>query len=193
MSSAIFRKFEIITCPQWGARKPKSGIQTVNKAEEVIFHHTAGHHREISLPHNESRAEAIRYAKDVQNFHMDGRGWIDSGHNFLICRNGLILQGRWLTVSAIQAQHMVVSAHCPQHNDDVGIEHEHKDSEEMTPIQKEASAWCQAWVAWQYGRKTPLPVNPHSKYFATSCPVNLKEDIVPIRKKAQEFLTEMNL
>jgi hypothetical protein len=36
-----------------------------------------------------------------------------------------VLQGRWLTVSAIEAGHMVVSAHCPGQNGQIGIEHEH--------------------------------------------------------------------
>src|SRR4051794_21845566 len=100
--------FEIITCPKWGARKPKSGIQTTGMAEEIIFHHTAGHHREIDTPHVQSRAESIQYARAIQDFHMNSRGWIDSGHNFLVCRNGIVLQGRWLTVSSIQAKHMII-------------------------------------------------------------------------------------
>jgi hypothetical protein len=182
-------RIDIITCPQWGARRPKQGIQTVGACDRIIFHHTAGHHPEISLPNTESLAESIKYAKVIQNFHMDSNGWIDSGHNFLVCRNGLILQGRWLTVSAIQAGHMVRSAHCPGQNDQIGIEHEHLGSEEMTPKQKEASALLQAWVAWKYGRSTVLPVHPHSEYFPTSCPANLKDDIDGVRQRAQAMLT----
>lgn len=179
---------EIITCPTWGARKPRSPIVVCPRAHRVIFHHTAGHHREISNTRSESRAEAIRYARDVQAFHMDGNGWIDSGHNFLITRNGLILQGRWLTVSAIQAGHMVVSAHCPGQNGQIGIEHEHQGSETMPDAQREASARLLAWIAIQYGDVGILPVDPHSAHFATACPANLKAEIPHVRAIAASRL-----
>lgn len=180
---------KLITCPQWGARKPKSGLRTVGMAQRIIIHHTAGHHAEISNPTNESQAEAERYARDIQRFHMDGRGWTDSGHNFLVCRSGHILQGRWLTVSSIQAHHMVQSAHCPGQNTQIGIEHEHFGQEEMTKAQFEASARLIAWIADRYGKKVVLPLAPHSKYFPTACPVNLKDDIPRLRARAQAILS----
>lgn len=181
----------IITCPEWGARAPAHDIVIVKKAVRIIFHHTAGHHRELDAEHNvESLAEAIRYARDIQAFHMGPeRGWADSGHNFLVCRNGMILQGRWQTVSAIQAGRMVESAHCPGQNGNIGIEHEHKGTEAMTRAQREASARLQAWIADKYNRSVVLPVDPHSKYISTSCPVNLVSDIAGIKKRAQAILS----
>jgi hypothetical protein len=181
-------KCSIITCPQWGARKPKAGLEIVPASKRIIFHHTAGHHREVSNPQNESRGEAIDYARAIQIQHMK-QGWTDSGHNFLVCRNGLILQGRWLTVHSIEAKHMVRSAHCPGQNDQIGIEHEHLGHEPMTARQIEASARLMAWIADQYGRKTVLPVDPHSKYYATECPANLKSNIAKIKSVAQHILT----
>lgn len=179
---------EIITCPQWGAVKPKSGLQLCPAATRIIIHHTAGHHPEISNPQDESRAEAIRYARDIQSFHMNGNGWNDSGHNFLVCRNGDILQGRWLTVSAIEAGHMVVSAHCPGQNTQVGIEHEHLGTEKMTPAQRESSALLIAWIASKYGKKESLPLFPHRQFFPTSCPANLAEEIPRIHSMADKLL-----
>lgn len=192
---------DIVTCPEWGARTPRGGFDAlsfVNKSEEIIFHHTAGHHAEIDGIAGETYDEAVAYARAIQDYHMDANGWIDSGHNFLVCRNGLILQGRWRTVAAIQGslepgQRMVTSAHCPGHNDDIGIEHEHRGLEEMTAAQRESSALLQAWIADQYGRSTPLPVSPHSKYYATSCPANLVDDIAAIRQRATSILQGWNL
>jgi hypothetical protein len=184
----------IVTCPEWGARKPKQGITTCGQATRIIFHHTAGHHAEIAGPATESISEAMRYARDVQAFHMAPgglgatNGGIDSGHNFLVCRNGIILQGRWLTVSAIEAGHMVVSAHCPGQNTQVGIEHEHVGDEKMTAAQRTASARLQAWIAASYRLRKALPVDPHSKHFATSCPANLVDEIDAIRRLAQQML-----
>lgn len=180
-------KCRIITCPEWGALKPKIGLELVAPSKRIIFHHTAGHHPEISQPQLESRDESINYARAIQKQHI-GQGWNDSGHNFLVCRNGLILQGRWLTVSAIEAHHMVMSAHCPGQNDQIGIEHEHLGDEKMTKAQYEASARLMAWIANQYGLKRVLPVYPHSKYFATACPANLKMSIPSVKTRAQQIL-----
>jgi hypothetical protein len=179
---------DIITCPTWGARAPKADITPCGKSSRIIIHHTAGHHAEIDTPGSESREEAVRYARAIQNYHMDSNGWIDSGHNFLVCRNGLILQGRWGTVSQIENGKMVVSAHCPGQNTNVGIEHEHKGSEPMTAVQREASAQLIAWISWQYGRDKPLPLAPHGKYYATSCPANLIEDIPRLYNMARTIL-----
>lgn len=187
-------KIDIITCPEWGAKKPKQGIQTIHRSQRFIFHHTAGHHHEISLPKDESIEECMRYARDIQAFHMAPgglgapNGGIDSGHNFLVCRNGVILQGRWLTVSAIEAGHMVASAHCPNQNDQIGIEHEHKGSEGMTVAQRRSSARLIAWCCEQYGLHTIMPVDPHKKYYNTSCPANLVHEIPNVKRMAQDFL-----
>lgn len=187
-------KIEIITCPQWKARHPKHTLQTVGMSNKIIIHHTAGHHREISNPSNESKEEAMRYARDIQAFHMApgglgaASGGSDSGHNFLVSRAGHILQGRWLTVSAIQARHMVASAHCPGQNNQIGIEHEHLGNEEFTDAQFQASARLIAWISYKYGLPKPLPLMPHRKYFPTSCPANLADDIPRLYKRAQAIL-----
>src|SRR4249920_1746589 len=90
----------IILTSEWGARPAKAKAVYVGRPSRIIFHHTAGHHPEISQPKNESRAEAILYAKAIQHYHMDNNGWNDSGHNFLVCRNGLILVGRHMSYPA---------------------------------------------------------------------------------------------
>lgn len=182
--------FEIITCPKWDARRPKQGITTCGESNKTIFHHTAGHVRQLGNPKVTTLEEAMQYARDIQKYHMDGNGWTDSGHNFLICRAGYVLQGRWLTVSAIQAGHMVNSAHCPGQNQQIGLEHEHFGNEEMTARQKESSALLMAWIAWHYENKNVPPSLPHSRYFPTSCPANLNEDIAGIVKRAQILLNQ---
>lgn len=187
-------KIDLIGCADWGAELPRGGkeiLELVPKSKRIIDHHTAGHHPEIEDPRTQSRAESIRYARDIQHFHMYDRYhmWLDSGHNFLICRNGLILQGRWLTIAAIRAGLMIRSAHCPGQNEQIGIEHEHNGTESMTAEQRESSARVRAWIADRYHRKTVLPSGPHSKYYNTTCPANLKTAFPAVNKRAQEILT----
>jgi len=177
----------MIGCPKWGAKPPKAPPVVIGRSHRIIFHHTAGHG--INFPPPKDREEAIAYAKAIQNQHM-GQGWNDSGHNFLVMRSGIIIQGRWLTISAIQAGQMVVSAHCRGQNDQIGIEHEHQGTEEMTTRQRASSARLQAWIADQYGLKRVLPVDAHSKHFATACPANLAADIGSIRRLAQLILDD---
>lgn len=186
---------DIITCPVWGAKQPKQGLQLCGQSKRIIIHHTAGHHPEIENPQNESYSEACRYARDIQHMHMAPgglgvpQGGNDSGHNFLVCRNGVILQGRWLTVSTIQAGHMVVSAHCPGQNDQIGIEHEHLGDEEMTPAQRISSSKLIAWISQMYGLDHALPLHPHHEFYATSCPANLEADIPQLSKLANHLLS----
>lgn len=187
-------EIDIITCPQWGATAPKEDIVIVNKALRFIEHHTAGHHAEIENPRDESEEESKRYARAIQIFHKkpgslgSPTGGIDSGHNFLICRNGLILQGRWITVSAIQHGKMVQSAHCPTQNGQIGVEFEHLGDEPMTAAQRNSGGRLMAWVAWKYKRKTIMPMDPHRKYINTTCPANLVPEIPKMRAIAADIL-----
>ena len=190
---------DIITCPEWDAKPPAGDLVLCGKSTKTVIHHTAGHHRELdNRPAITTRAEAIRYAQDIQAFHMGPqRGWLDSGHNFLVLRDGpdgrdyaWILQGRWMTVSAIQDGRMVISAHAGSNdgNRQVGIEHEHNGTEPMTRLQREASARLHAWLSGQYRRTTIISAVPHSYYTNTSCPANLKSEIPNIRRRALEIL-----
>lgn len=182
---------DLITVNEWGAKKPKSSIRVIGMAPGIIFHHTAGHHRELDGNRRvETFEEACQYARDIQDYHMNKNGWIDSGHNFLVTRAGQVLQGRWQTIKAIQTGRMVESAHTPGFNNWIGIEHEHYGNERMTPAQREASAVLQAWIAAMYKRRTVLRVDPHSAHYATACPGNLIEEIPKVKKLAQTILDE---
>jgi len=181
-------KVKLITPSQWDALPPKAEPELVGKSARIIFHHTAGHGK------GPSRDDAMQYARLIQRDHMmpgglgvkDGGN--DSGHNFLVMRSGLILVGRWFTVTAIQHGLMVRSAHCRGQNEQIGIEHEHLGDEKMTAPQRRSSARLQAWIADRYGRKVVLPAAPHNSFSATACPANLIDEIEPIRKLAQAIL-----
>ena len=167
--------FKIITCPEWGAVEPRDGLASIiwtpGPSPGIIFHHTDGHHAEISRPQDESTLEAMFYQRSIQKFHMRpkplGRGWNDTGNNFTVMRNGEIYQGRWRTVRAIHHRRMVVSAHCPHFNDWIGIEHEHVGTEEMTLVQKQASAWLQA------SAQVDQPADRSRRAYAVSAPKRL--------------------
>jgi hypothetical protein len=186
------RQPKIIATHVWGARRAKARLKVTGRPKRIIFHHTFDHHAEIENPQNESREEAIRFARSIQAFHMGpARNFIDSGHNFLVCLNGLILVGRHLSLTAVRAGRMIESAHCPGQNDQPGIEHEHVHEPHMTPQQLEASARLHAWIMSRCG----IPVSEvfgHGSVAlpgeGTACPAELKGDIAKVKARAKQIL-----
>lgn len=179
-----FRELIILTS-EWGAANPTGPITRVGKPARIIFHHTAGHHPDLDQDSGESRAEAIAYAKAIQRDHMhrpppDGP-FIDSGHNFLVTRSGLVLEGRHGSVAAIMDGVMVQSAHSPTQNTQPGIEHEHKDNEQMTPPQRDASLFLHEFICRHTGIK-PSEIHPHKEFFATECPGALSASLDQFRR-----------
>ncbi len=83
---------KVISTQDWGARSPRNRARRTNP-KYVVIHHTASQ----NPPNNPSKgteAGATQYARDIQKFHMDVRGWSDSGHNFLNTTTGILLEGR---------------------------------------------------------------------------------------------------
>jgi hypothetical protein len=165
------KPFRVIPCTEWGAHAPRAPIQLVNrKPVRALFHHTAGHHAELDGDHStESYRESVGYAKAIQNYHMNGNGWNDSGHNFLVTRSGYIFEGRHRSLEMVARGKMVVSAHCPGQNEQPGVEIEHNGSEPMTAIQNEAAVWLFAWLC-QVGGFPASSIAGHRDFYATACP-----------------------
>lgn len=180
--------FRTIPCSAWGARPARSAIVSAGRFNRAIFHHTAGHHAEISNPQDESYEEAVRYARAVQNYHMDHNGWNDSGHNYLVARNGYIFEGRHRTVELVAKGQCPVSAHCVGQNGNPGIEHEHLGNEPMTDIQYRASVWLFAMLCRKGGFQ-PSQIFGHRDFNSTSCPSDvLYHDLPQFRKDVAKAL-----
>lgn len=183
---------DIITTDEWGARPAKASVVWCGRPSRLLFHHTAGHHPEIRQPKDESREEAILYARAIQHYHMDNNGWNDSGHNFLVCRNGLILVGRHMSYPAIKKGKMVLSAHCPGQNDQPGIEHEHLHEAAMTKEQFAASAQLHAWIIDRCKMSGANVIWPHKRFYRTSCPAELEAELPAFRREVARILRAAN-
>jgi len=179
------RPFRIIPCSEWRAKPAKGAIVAAGKPSQAIFHHTAGH--VPNFEPGETYAESCAYARGIQNFHMNDRDWNDSGHNFLVTRGGYILEGRHGSVAAVMRGGMVVSAHCPKHNSQPGVEIEHNGAEPMTPIQREAAIWLFAWLCRE-GSFAATQIFPHRQFFPTDCPGVLANDLPNFRHDVQAAL-----
>ncbi len=179
---------KIIPCEEWGAVPATGPITAAGRPEEIIFHHTDGHHPNLDHNPTESLAEAKAYARSIQHDHMHRNPpFIDSGHNFLVTRSGHILEGRHGSKDAINAGKMVVSAHAIGHNTQPGIEHEHKGEEGMTRKQREASLWLHALICRKTGVK-PSEVHGHGEFNPTACPGVLKNQLPAFKHDLAERL-----
>ena len=184
-------KFRVIPCEEWGAVAPSKPIKQVGRPHEIIFHHTDVHHPEIDHKPTESLDEAKHLARAIQKEHMhrpppDGP-FIDSGHNFLVTRSGHILEGRHGSLRAIDAGHMVESAHCKHHNLAPGVEHEQKGAEQMTPRQREASVWLFAHICRKTGID-PNAIHGHGEFANTECPGVLKNGLDAFKRDVRAAL-----
>lgn len=158
----------MVACREWGARPPRHPNLLTNRPVRIVVHHTAGRAPETAGSRT-SFAAAAAYARELQLFHMEVRGWNDSGHNFLVTAGGYVLEGRQGSLAAIEAGRMIVSAHCPGQNDQPGVEHEHSGTGPLRDAQKAASVWLHALVCRRAGIE-PVALHPHSAFFDTDCP-----------------------
>jgi hypothetical protein len=74
----------MVTRSQWGARAPN--CKSFTGVRRATIHHTAGP--------NDDTTSANAQMRQIQSFHMNTRGWCDVGYNFLVSRDGKILEGR---------------------------------------------------------------------------------------------------
>jgi hypothetical protein len=112
----------IYDCASWGAREPTSPVTVLDKRPvKILVHHTATANTMDTSP-----AALGELARAIQNFHMDDRGWLDTGQNFTISRGGYLAEGRHESLrTLLTGASFVEGAHCPNQNDSsIGIENE---------------------------------------------------------------------
>ncbi|GAB3466833.1 peptidoglycan recognition protein family protein [Actinophytocola sediminis] len=155
-------------CDEWGARPPNGTIEVLDRTPTyIVVHHTAGGN---SSDHSLEHAFAI--SRSIQAFHMDDRGWVDSGQQLTNSRGGHITEGRHRSLEILDGgtQH-VMGAHVGDHNSEtIGIENEGLYSDvDVTPELWDSLVQLVAYIAQQYG-VTPDLIRGHRDFNATECP-----------------------
>lgn len=80
-----FQNIGVISRGSWGARRTRCTSQNATKTR-IAVHHT------VTAPTlNGNYAARVR---QIQAFHMDGRGWCDVGYHFLVTLDGRVWEGR---------------------------------------------------------------------------------------------------
>lgn len=167
----------IIPCAEWGARPARPGVIVYPEPPvKIIVHHTA-------TP-NTSRTsveDAKSLARGIQNFHMDERGWPDTGQHFTISRGGHMLEGRWGSLDALRdGTRHVEGAHCRgQNRVSVGIECEgtYIDVRPPRKLWDELRTLC-AYTCQQYSI-APHEIYGHRDFGDTACPGDVFYKMLP--------------
>ena len=168
---------EIIDCDGWGAR-PNSDIVTIwnQRPVKILVHHTATPNQS-----DVSREAADRLARGIQNFHMDNRGWLDTGQHFTISRGGYVLEGRHRSLEVLErGERQVEGAHCTGQNVvAIGIENEGTYTAVGPPpvLWNRLRDMC-AYICNQYDIE-PTEIFGHRDFKDTACPGDVLYGMLP--------------
>ncbi|GAA1879327.1 N-acetylmuramoyl-L-alanine amidase [Pseudonocardia ailaonensis] len=159
---------DIIDCAGWAAR-PNSDIVPIwnQRPVKILVHHTASANQA-----DVGRGAADGLARAIQNFHMDVRGWLDTGQHFTISRGGFVLEGRHRSLEVLRlGKRQVEGAHCTGQNVvAVGIENEgtYIDQDPPQALWESLRTTC-AYICTQYGI-APTELYGHRDFKNTACP-----------------------
>lgn len=191
----------IITRDAWGAQPPRAGYRYA-QATHLALHHTAS----TSAGAADTQSECAAAVRAIQDYHMNTRGWIDIGYNYVICQTGTIFQGR----EDGNDQRDVVGAHDAYNAGSVGVSglgyfhppHDQQPTSALLAGFVELFGWIAARRAIDptgtsyyasYGALVPT-VYGHRDVRATACPGDhLYAERAMIRRRVAEQLDETAL
>jgi hypothetical protein len=158
----------IISCNGWGARPNRGTLRVYDRRPvKILVHHTATPNSPAT-----GRDAAVRLARAIQNFHMDRRGWPDTGQHYTVSRGGIVLEGRHRSLEFVRVgRRQVEGAHCTGQNAvALGIENEGTYSAVDPPkeLWDKLRSLC-AYLCAQYGIK-PTAIYGHRDFKDTACP-----------------------
>jgi hypothetical protein len=159
---------QIYDTRNWGARPANGTIQVLNQRPTfIVVHHTAGaNSTDLSLEH------AFAISRSIQNFHMDDRGWIDTGQQLTNSRGGFVTEGRHRSLEVLTGgTRHVMGAHVANNNSTcIGIENEGLYMEvDVTTRLWNSLVRLVAYIAQQYAIPTSRILG-HRDFNATLCP-----------------------
>ncbi|WP_433242879.1 peptidoglycan recognition protein family protein [Actinomadura nitritigenes] len=171
----------IYTRADWSARPPKRAAKVLDRApDHIVVHHTdTGNSTDLSVGH------AFSLSRYIQNFHMDKRGWDDSGQHLTISRGGAVMEGRNRSLASIRAGDLAVGAQVLHNNEHtLGIENEGNYMTTAPPDRLWASLMevC-VWLCREYDLDPAEAIVGHRDYNETSCPGDVLYSRLPALRR----------
>jgi hypothetical protein len=167
---------------QWRARAPRRRIVVLDRGpDHIVIHHTATPNtRAVSLSH------AYSLSRQIQRFHMNGRGWNDIGQQLTISRGGHVMEGRKYSKSAILTGRHVIGAQTLHHNTHtIGIENEgNYTSSRIPPRLWSALVQTCSILCAVYGLNPYQAIVGHRDFNHTACPGDVLYARLPALRRA---------
>lgn len=163
----------ILSVRQWGGRIIDTSGLRRSKPAGILIHHTAGPNTPVETDEAAALTAGCALARSIQAFHMDGRGWRDSGQNFLVTRPGIVLEGRNGSLQAAAKGLVLQGAHCNNPTLNAtwwGIENEGTYTSDLPPPEAwEALVELCAWLCFR-GDLDSIHIAGHRDVRKTACP-----------------------
>ena len=148
---------KIISRGQWGARNAKErSYQDPRSVRELFSHYSES-------PSASSIRQQKQTMRDLQDFHMDGRGWSDIAYNYLVFNGSRprVFYGRGARV--------IPAAQLNHNTNTIAVCVVMRAGDELT-WQTKLQLRRVVWHLRRKVIKRNVPVRPHSAVTETSCP-----------------------
>ncbi|WP_030155096.1 peptidoglycan recognition family protein [Glycomyces sp. NRRL B-16210] len=175
---------DIDSTAAWGARPPNGTNPVIaGSPNKLIVHHTVS-----ANTADFSRAQAHAHAKWVQDLHMDGNGWRDSGYNFVVSRGGWLTEGTTGSLPALLAgASFIQGAHTSgQNTQAIGIANEGSYHDGAVPpaAQWETLVTLCAFTCEQYAIPSS-EIYGHMDFGSTLCPGIFHDRLPQLRDEVE--------
>lgn len=158
----------VYTRAQWNARPPRRPAKVLGRPpDHIVVHHTA-----TANSSDRSLGHAFALSRSIQNFHMNGNGWDDTGQQLTISRGGIVMEGRNRSLKAVRAGDLAVGAQVLHHNGHtIGIENEGTYTNKRVPgrLWDSLVEVC-VWLCQAYNLDPSQAIVGHRDYNSTACP-----------------------
>jgi hypothetical protein len=150
----------LVTRAQWGARPAKNRTDLNRRTQRG----TAVHYSASDADEQADHKNCAKRVRGIQTFHLDGRGWADIAYSYLVCKHGVVFEGRGRGIrtaaNGTNAGNTGYHAVCFL-GDDTAVRDDVTDAGREAI--REAVFHCNAWAGVGETR-------PHSFFKATGCP-----------------------
>ncbi|WP_433225052.1 peptidoglycan recognition protein family protein [Microtetraspora malaysiensis] len=82
---------DLVSRAAWGARAPRGSYSRLTSTKGVKVHYTGGR---VDPAIVTDHAKCVAMVKSIQDFHMDGNGWMDIGYSMIACSHRKVFVGR---------------------------------------------------------------------------------------------------